>query len=65
MPVHAVRKNGKIIGWQWGNHGKIYRGKDAKKKAADQGYAAMKSGGYSEPGMTQEQQAAKLYGAKS
>jgi hypothetical protein len=35
MPVHKVKG-----GWQWGSHGKIYRGKDAKKKAQEQGRAA-------------------------
>ncbi|MFW9949857.1 MAG: hypothetical protein ACFFKA_07015 [Candidatus Thorarchaeota archaeon] len=44
MPVHSVRKNGKIVGYQWGNHGKIYRGKDARKKAGKQGAAAHASG---------------------
>lgn len=40
MPVHPVKKNGKVIGYQWGHHGKVYKGKDAKKKAAKQGQAA-------------------------
>lgn len=44
MPVHAVKKNGKIVGYQWGKSGKIYRGKDAKKKAAAQGRAAYAHG---------------------
>lgn len=44
MPVHPVRKKGKIIGWQWGGHGKIYKGKDARKKAGEQGAAAHASG---------------------
>lgn len=44
MPVHPVRQNGRIVGWQWGNSGKIYRGKDAKKKAEEQGRAAYAHG---------------------
>jgi hypothetical protein len=24
MPVHPVRSNGKIIGYKWGNTGKLY-----------------------------------------
>jgi uncharacterized protein len=39
MPVHKVAG-----GWQWGNHGKVYKGKDAKKKAAAQGRAAYANG---------------------
>lgn len=35
MPVH--KEDG---GYQWGHHGKIYHGKDARKKAAAQGAAA-------------------------
>lgn len=45
MPVHALRdKNNKIIGYQWGLHGKKYYGKDAKKKATLQGRAIKASG---------------------
>ena len=39
MPVHKVSG-----GYQWGNHGKIYRGKGAKAKATAQGKAAHASG---------------------
>ena len=42
MPVH--RADG---GWQWGNSGKIYRGKGAKKKAMMQG-AAIRATGWKE-----------------
>lgn len=45
MPVHKVPGGG----YQWGNHGKVYKGKDAKKKAARQGAAAY-ANGYSGPG---------------
>lgn len=44
MPVHAVIKNGKVYGYQLGKSGKIYRGKDAKKKATEQGRAVISSG---------------------
>lgn len=39
MPVH---KQGK--GFQWGNHGKVYTGPGAAKKAAAQGRAAYANG---------------------
>jgi hypothetical protein len=39
MPVH--KKSG---GYQWGNSGKIYRGKGAKKKALKQAGAAFARG---------------------
>lgn len=39
MPVHKVKG-----GYRWGGHGKIYRGKGARKKAAAQGRAAFASG---------------------
>ena len=39
MPVHKVKG-----GYRWGKHGKIYKGKDAKKKAQAQGRAAYASG---------------------
>ena len=38
MPVKKVDG-----GYRWGEHGKIYRGKDAKKKAEKQGAAAYAS----------------------
>ena len=40
MPVHKVGKDG----YQWGSSGKVYRGKDAKKKAEAQGQAIRASG---------------------
>jgi len=39
MPVRKVGS-----GYQWGSHGKIYRGKGARKKAAKQGAAAYAHG---------------------
>lgn len=39
MPVHKVGG-----GYQWGSHGKIYRGKNAKAKATKQGRAAYANG---------------------
>ena len=35
MPVHKVGKDG----YQWGTTGKIYRGKDARRKSEAQGRA--------------------------
>jgi hypothetical protein len=43
MPVHKVRENGKV-GYQWGQHGKVYFGRDAAMKAAKQGQAAHANG---------------------
>lgn len=40
MPVHKVGKDG----YQWGNTGKVYRGKDAKKKAERQEQAIRATG---------------------
>lgn len=40
MPVKKVGYDG----YQWGNKGKVYKGKGAKKKAAAQGKAAHASG---------------------
>ena len=39
-PVHSVAGGGE----QWGNHGKVYHGADAKAKAAKQGAAAYANG---------------------
>jgi hypothetical protein len=39
MPVHKAGS-----GYQWGKHGKVYHGKDARKKAAKQGAAAHANG---------------------
>lgn len=49
MPVHPVRESGRVVGYQWGQSGKIYRGEDAKEKAQAQGRAAY-AGGYKGPG---------------
>jgi len=43
MPVHGG-DDSKGHYEQWGEHGKKYRGKDAKKKAAEQGRAAYANG---------------------
>ena len=40
MPVHKVGSNG----YQWGNHGKVYHGPNAKEKASKQGQAAHANG---------------------
>ena len=39
MPVRKVKG-----GYRWGSHGKVYRGKGARAKAARQGRAAYASG---------------------
>ena len=44
MPVHKTKDGG----YQWGNSGAVYKGKDAKKKAIIQGYAIEHKGGYKE-----------------
>ena len=40
MPVHSTPGGGE----QWGGHGKVYKGKGAKAKAAKQGAAAYANG---------------------
>ena len=41
MPVHEVRnKSGKIIGYQWGRHGRVYRSKSDAEKQGRAAYAA-------------------------
>lgn len=40
MPVHTTKGGG----WQWGRHGKIYKGEGAKEKAVVQGKAAYANG---------------------
>jgi hypothetical protein len=40
MPVHSTGGGG----YQWGGHGKVYKGKGAKTKAARQGRAAYANG---------------------
>ena len=42
MPVHKVK--GTKDCYQWGNSGKVYCGKEAKKKAEEQGKAIKASG---------------------
>lgn len=39
MPVHKAKG-----GYQWGQQGKVYKGKSAKAKAAAQGRAAYANG---------------------
>lgn len=41
MPVHPVRRNGRIVGYQWGKSGKVYK---SKKQAQKQGRAIYASG---------------------
>lgn len=38
MPVERVERDGKI-GYRWGKRGKVYFGKDARKRALEQGQA--------------------------
>jgi len=50
MPMHKVKKKGKIIGYRWGSRGKLYTiakfGKNkAYKKAVEQAKAVY-AGGY-------------------
>ena len=40
MPVHKTKSGG----YQWGKSGKVYFGKNARKKAELQGYAIEQSG---------------------
>lgn len=48
MPVHPIKHHGKIVGYQWGHHGKVYTtaeyGKQAKALAERQGKAAYANG---------------------
>ena len=47
MPVNKVyiTKNGKtVVGYKWGNSGKVYTGSGAAQKAMAQGAAAYASG---------------------
>jgi hypothetical protein len=49
MPIKTIHKSGKIYGFRWGNHGKVYKvssyGKvGAKKKAVLQSRAIFASG---------------------
>lgn len=43
MPIHPCEKDGKK-GFQWGNHGTCYTGKDGYEKAVKQMKAIFKSG---------------------
>lgn len=46
MPVHAVRSaGGKIIGWQFGQSGKIYK----TKAEAEKQERAIRASGWKEP----------------
>jgi hypothetical protein len=40
MPVHAVKKNGKTVGYQWGKSGKVYPTKKLAEKQARAIYAS-------------------------
>ena len=39
MPVRKVKLSNNRTGYRWGQTGKVYTGKDARKKAAAQGRA--------------------------
>ena len=39
MPVQKVKLSSNRTGYRWGQTGKVYTGKDARKKAAAQGRA--------------------------
>ena len=43
MPLKKCTSKGKK-GWKWGNHGKCYTGKDAKRKATKQARAIYANG---------------------
>lgn len=43
MPVHAVKKNGKIVGYQWGSQ-KVYK----KKADAEKQGRAIRASGWKE-----------------
>lgn len=45
MPTHSVKGGG----FQWGSHGKVYKGKGAKAKADRQG-RAIRASGWTESG---------------
>lgn len=61
MPVHK-----KGSGYQWGNHGKVYTGPNAKEKAAAQGRAAYANGykGKASENLMPKNKASKNLGAK-
>jgi len=41
MPVHAVKKDGKTVGYKWGQSGKVY---PTKRQAQEQARAIYASG---------------------
>jgi len=46
MPVHPVKKNGKTVGYQWGQSGKVYKKKSDAEKQARAIYASGYTGDY-------------------
>lgn len=44
MPVHAVYKDGKLIGYRWGSTGKLYK----KKEDAEKQGRAIRASGWKE-----------------
>lgn len=44
MPVRKVTLPGGVTGYQWGQHGHVYTGKNAQEKATKQGQAAHAAG---------------------
>jgi len=44
MPVHKATTSKGAKGYQWGQHGKVYTGPGAEKKATAQGRAAYANG---------------------
>ena len=45
MPIHKVTKNGKTVGYQWGESGKVYRTREAAERQA----RAIFASGYKKP----------------
>lgn len=43
-PVYTTRNGKPVKGYRWGEHGKIYTGPGAERKAAQQGQAAYAAG---------------------
>jgi hypothetical protein len=41
MPTHVTKRKGHVISAQWGKHGKVYKGSNAKSKADRQGRAIL------------------------
>lgn len=46
MPVHRVYKEGKLVGYQWGSSGKVYKKRSDAEKQARAAYASGYTGGY-------------------